>query len=232
MDPTSAGRLDARAALIDLDGTLVDTLGDFVAVLALTFEDLGLLPPPSDRVAHAVGQGSEHLIRVLLADAGLAPADVDRLWPPAWARYQHHYQDLNGRHARVLPGVVEGLWQLRAAGWRLACVTNKPGAFAEALLQGKQLRESFEIVLGGDAMPQRKPDPAPLREACRRLGVETVRAVMIGDSSNDARAARAAGCRCVLVRGGYNHGEPVEQAGPDGVAERFDEAVRLLLRSG
>lgn len=216
------------AALIDLDGTLVDTLGDFVAALAATFADLDLPPPQRDRVAQAIGQGSEHLLRTCLVDAGLTNgAAADRL-PQAWASYQAHYRQINGRYAVVLPGVAAGLAALHGAGWRIACVTNKPGEFADALLKATGLRDPFALVLGGDALPLRKPHPAPLLEACRRLGVGPAEAVMIGDSSNDAQAARAAGCRSVLVRGGYNHGQPLETAGADALAATFSEAVSLL----
>jgi phosphoglycolate phosphatase len=124
--------------------------------------------------------------------------------------------------------VAAGLAALHGAGWRIACVTNKPGEFADALLKATGLRDPFALVLGGDALPLRKPHPAPLLEACRRLGVGPAEAVMIGDSSNDAQAARAAGCRSVLVRGGYNHGQPLETAGADALAATFSEAVSLL----
>lgn len=206
----------------------MDTLGDFVAALAATFADLGLPSPLRDRVAQAIGQGSEHLLRTCLVEAGMTSASATDRLPQAWASYQGHYRQINGRHAVVLPGVTAGLASLRRAGWRLACVTNKPGEFADALLQAVGLRDPFALVLGGDALPQRKPHPAPLLEACRRLGVEPAGAVMIGDSSNDARAARAAGCRSVLVRGGYNHGQPLEAAGADALAATFSEAVSLL----
>lgn len=223
-----AGQIPPSAALIDLDGTLVDTLGDFVAALTATFTDLGLPPPRREQVARAIGQGSEHLLRTCLVDTGMTREAAAARLPQAWARYQAHYRQINGRHAVVLPGVTAGLVALSEAGWRLACVTNKPGEFADALLQATGLRDPFALVLGGDALPLRKPHPAPLLEACRRLGVGPACAVMIGDSSNDAQAARAAGCRSVLVRGGYNHGEPLETAGADALAETFSEAVSLL----
>jgi phosphoglycolate phosphatase len=207
-----------RAAIVDLDGTLVDTVGDFEQALALTLADLGL--PPVDRafIVRTVGRGSMHLLRETLAHAG---GDAGLL-PQAWVHYQRHYAAVNGRHAEVFAGVREGLDALRARGWRLACVTNKPRAFALALLQAKGLAAAFEHVFGGDSFERQKPDPLPLRKTCEALGTEPGRTLMIGDSSNDAQAARAAGCPVVLVSYGYNHGEPVADARPDRVIDRLD----------
>lgn len=132
------------------------------------------------------------------------------LYPLAWQRYQHHYQLINGQFAVVYPGVLQGLQQLRAAGKRLACLTNKPTAFAQVLLRAKGLEGFFDVVYGGDAFERRKPDPLPLLKACEALGSQPQRTLMIGDSSNDAQAARAAGCPVWLVRYGYNHGQPID----------------------
>lgn len=117
---------------------------------------------------------------------------------------------INGQFAVVYPGVLQGLQQLRAAGKRLACLTNKPTAFAQVLLRAKGLEGFFDVVYGGDAFERRKPDPLPLLKACEALGSQPQRTLMIGDSSNDAQAARAAGCPVWLVRYGYNHGQPID----------------------
>jgi len=194
-----------QAAIVDLDGTMVDTLGDFVAVLRLTLTELGL--PLVDRafVEHTVGKGSEHLLRRTLAHVGGDPA----LYDAACAAYQRHYLDLNGQHSDVYPGVLDGLQRLRDAGLRLACLTNKPVAFARPLLASKGLDGFFELVFGGDSFARKKPDPLPLLETCKALGTLPAHTLMVGDSSNDAQAARAAGCPVVLVTYGYNHGEPI-----------------------
>jgi phosphoglycolate phosphatase len=140
---------------------------------------------------------------------------VENLYDAAWQRYQHHYLAINGEFAAVYPGVVEGLQQLRDAGLRLACLTNKPLSFAKPLLQAKGLDSFFTHVFGGDSFERKKPDPLPLLKTCEVLGVKTNQALMVGDSSNDAQAARAAGCPVVLVRYGYNHGEPVDAVDAD-----------------
>ncbi|MDE2564674.1 MAG: phosphoglycolate phosphatase [Burkholderiales bacterium] len=213
-----------EAAIVDLDGTMVDTVGDFEVALGRALADLGWPPVGRDFIARTVGKGSEHLLVRTLAEVG-APAS---LYDAAWARYQHHYLAVNGRHSRVFDGVVEGLQALRAAGLRLACLTNKPGAFARPLLAQKGLDGWFEQVFGGDAFARKKPDPLPLLQTCRALASEPARTLMIGDSSNDAAAARAAGCPVVLVSYGYNHGEPVAAAGADAVVDRIDQVPALL----
>jgi phosphoglycolate phosphatase len=215
------GAKGCRAALVDLDGTLVDTLGDFVVVLARTLTELGLAPVQPEFIERTIGKGSEHLVRSVLRQAG---ADAG-LFEPAWALYWQHYLAVNGEHASVYPGVAQGLQGLRDAGWRLACVTNKPLAFARPLLERKGLLAPFEQVFGGDSFARRKPDPLPLLEACKALGSAPACTLVVGDSANDAQAARAAGCPVVLVRYGYNHGEPIERVDADAWIDRLDELL-------
>ena len=209
-----------QAAIVDLDGTMVDTLGDFEVALNLSLADLDLPPVTRAWVERTVGKGSEHLIRSVLARQlalpevkGLANVcdsrSVDALWEAAWVRYQHHYRAINGAHCAVYPGVVEGLQAMRDAGWRLACLTNKPLAFAQDLLRAKGLDGFFSHVFGGDSFERKKPDPLPLLKTCEALGVAPAHTLMVGDSSNDAQAAHAAGCHVVSVTYGYNHGEPI-----------------------
>jgi phosphoglycolate phosphatase len=224
VNPIGLYRASFDAAIVDLDGTMVDTIGDFEVALAAALADIGCPPVTREFIVRTVGRGGEHLIRRALAQVGAPPA----LFDAAWARYQHHYGAINGRHSAPFPGVAQGLGALRAAGWRLACVTNKPGAFARDLLVAKGLAPLFEQVLGGDAFARRKPDPLPLLEACKALGAMPARTLVIGDSRNDAEAARAAGCPVVLVSYGYNHGEPVHAVGADAVVDRLDELPQRL----
>jgi len=212
------------AVLVDLDGTLVDTVGDFAIALGRALADIGLPPVSREFIARTVGKGSEHLVAMTLAEAGAPPSAFDALWP----RYLHHYLAVNGQHAPVYPGVVEGLRALKARGLRLACLTNKPTAFTHPLLAAKQLASAFDVVFGGDAFERKKPDALPLLKTCEALGCTPAQALMVGDSSNDARAARAAGCAVVLVSYGYNHGRPAAEAQPDAVIDRLDELPALL----
>ena len=217
------------AAIVDLDGTMVDTLGDFAEALNRMLRDLSLPGVDPAAIERMVGKGSEHLIHSALvhvlapADAAGADAAARALFERAWERYQHHYLAVNGQHSAVYAGVVDGLRALRARGVRLACLTNKPGAFARPLLAAKGLDGFFEQVFGGDAFERKKPDPLPLRKTCEALGTLPARTLMIGDSSNDARAARAAGCPVVLVSYGYNHGEPVRGVDADGFVDSLAE---------
>jgi phosphoglycolate phosphatase len=206
------------AAMVDLDGTLVDTLGDFVAAVNAMLADLH----PSGRVQHQldasavgrmVGKGSENLVRTVLAHMG---ADLPTRYAEAFASYQRHYAAINGLHSTVYAGGLEGLRTLQQAGLKLACLTNKPLAMARQLLRLKGLDGFFSEVFGGDSFERKKPDPLPLLKTCEALGSAPARTLMIGDSSNDARAARAAGCPVLLVTYGYNHGEPVREVDADG----------------
>ncbi len=231
MNLSEAGRL--QACIVDLDGTLVDTLGDFEVALNHMLATLDRPPVTRAVIGQLVGKGSEHLIRSVLVHVERQRGVADFVAPEdlvnrAWRAYQEHYLLINGRHSVVYPGVVEGLQALQGAGLRLACLTNKPGAFARPLLQAKGLDGFFTAVFGGDAFERKKPDPLPLLKTCEALGSEAGRTLMIGDSSNDAQAARAAGSPVVLVSYGYNHGQPVRAVDADGYLDSLaDLAPRL-----
>ena len=228
------------AAIVDLDGTMVDTLGDFVVALNLMLGDLSMPAVDRPTVERLVGKGSEHLIKSVLAhmepnelainiiatNSSLSKSDIaldGARYDAAWASYQRHYAAINGQHADVFPGVVEGLEMLRGRALKLACLTNKPTVFALDLLKTKGLDRFFELTFGGDAFERKKPDPLPLLKTCEALGTMPGRTLMIGDSSNDAQAARAAGCPVVLVTYGYNHGEPVETVDANGFIDSLTE---------
>lgn len=204
---------------------MVDTLGDFSEALNRMLQDLRLPAIGADSIESMVGKGSEHLLRSVLnhvlvgAESARRAIKIDALYPDAWASYQRHYLAINGQYAAVYPGVAEGLAALQAAGLRLACLTNKPAGFALPLLESKGLARYFEHVFGGDAFERKKPDPLPLVKTCEALGTATARTLMVGDSSNDAQAARAAGCPVVLVTYGYNHGHPVQAVDADGFVD-------------
>lgn len=228
--PLDCTALDA--AIVDLDGTMVDTMGDFAQALNHMLADLALAPIAPAAIAHMVGKGSEHLLNLVLkhtlAQAGRAVTapEIEALYARAWPSYQQHYLRINGQFATVYAGVPEGLQALRSAGLRLACVTNKPLPFALPLLRAKGLEGFFDHVFGGDSFEKKKPDPQPLLKTCEALGTAPARTLMVGDSSNDAQAARAAGCPVVLTTYGYNHGQPVRTVDADGWV---DSLVDLLV---
>lgn len=214
----SLRKLQLQAAIIDLDGTLVHTLGDFEIALNQVLKALQLPAATPELIGRSVGKGSSHLVRTVLThqmqvactlSGQTAASPSDEQLAHAQQLYQQHYQAANGLHAEPYPGVHEGLSALAALGLQLSCVTNKPLDFALRLLEQKGLRHFFERVYGGDSFERRKPDPLPLLNTCAALGTQTSRTLMVGDSSNDAQAAHAAGCPVVLMTYGYNHGEPI-----------------------
>ena len=222
-----------NAAIIDLDGTMVDTMGDFVVAVNLMLGDLGFAPVDRNVVALRVGKGSENLVYSVLKhvlamtnSAQAAPENI-ALFNQAMASYQQHYRAINGQHAAVYPGVIEGLQGLQAAGLKLACLTNKPLSFARELLQLKGLDGFFSQVFGGDSFATKKPDALPVLQTCKALGTLPPQTVMVGDSMNDAQAARAAGCPVILVTYGYNHGLPIRSVDADGYVESLPDIFNL-----
>lgn len=226
--------VETQAVIVDLDGTMVDTLGDFEMALNRTLAGLDLPPVTRALIERTVGKGSEHLIRSVLAhqlalpEVGLreevCAARTEALYAPAWMAYQKHYLDINGQFAAVFPGVMQGLGVWRERGLAMACLTNKPLAFARDLLEAKGLSGFFDQVFGGDSFERKKPDPLPLVKTCQALGTSPATTVMVGDSQNDALAARAAGCPVALVTYGYNHGEPITGAPHDWLLDSLVDA--------
>lgn len=216
-----------RAALVDLDGTLLDTAPDIAAAANATLSELGLAPIEPARVRDLVGGGIAALVRrVLQASLGRAPDEA--LFERAQALFAGHYERENGRASRPFPGVIEGLEAMRARGLRLACVTNKHSRFTLPLLATTGLARFFDAVVTSDMAGARKPDPVVFLHACRLLAVAPARACAIGDSANDAEGARAAGCRFLLVPYGYREGRALAQIACDGVVASLAEAARLL----
>ena len=197
----------ARAVLIDLDGTMVDSAPDIVEASNRMLSELGAPTLSPAVVASFIGNGVPVLVQRLLA----ASPDLPRIdEAAARAMFFRHYQDTNGRFSRLFPGVIQGLAALQHAGFRLGCVTNKPIAYTEPLLQAFGLDRYMQAVIGGDSIPQMKPDPTPLIHACALLGVAREQGVMVGDSHVDVAAAKAASMTSYIVRYGY--------PGPGGVA--------------
>jgi phosphoglycolate phosphatase len=155
-----------RAAIIDLDGTMVHTTPDFTVAINRMREDIALPPLSIETITEFVGKGSEHLMRSVLG-VDFNGDDVEKRFADALASYQKHYLAINGDYSHVYPGVEEGLSALRSKGLKLACVTNKPIAFARPLLEKKGLLPYFDIVYGGDSLPRKKPDPLPMQTVCR-----------------------------------------------------------------
>jgi phosphoglycolate phosphatase len=223
--PSSAQAI--KAAIIDLDGTMLHTVPDFELALNAMRADFGLAPVTEAIIEPMVGKGSEKLIRDVLA-LDYDASRIDAVFADAMAAYQRHYLAINGQRSTLYPEVVEGLQALKALGLRLACVTNKPIAFTTPLLAQKALAPHFEIVYGGDSLARKKPDPLPLLQVCGDFDLAPAQVVAIGDSSNDAEAARAAGCFVLTVPYGYNHGQSVQTINSDGIVGSLLDAAKWI----
>lgn len=218
---------ELKALLFDLDGTLIDSVPDIAAAVDQALE-ANIYPPAGEaKIRQWVGNGARKLIERAAADAlelaeGAAP---DAVVEALLASFFDFYGKASCVKTGLYPGVLATLnyWQRR--GIAMACVTNKPERFSRDILAGLELDGLMPVLVGGDTLPQRKPDPAQLYFACQRLGVAVENTVMVGDSRNDVDAARAAGMPVACVSYGYNHGAPVAEANPDLLVDHFADLL-------
>jgi len=217
------------AVLFDLDGTLVETRKDIATAINLALGGRGLPVLSVDRVARHVGHGARVLVTRCLEEAGVAspaPDDIESLHRAFHEHYLAHLLDTTFVYPGI-PGVCEGIAR---AGGRMAIVTNKPIEAAKRILIGLGLSSYFPVVLGGDSLPQRKPDPAPLLRAIASLDADAGHALMIGDSQVDIDAARAAGIPVAAVAWGFTPKDALESASPDLLAEDAAALGEWILR--
>jgi len=219
--------LAVKMVMIDLDGTLIHTAPDLAACANRMLADLGRAPAPAETVMTWIGNGVPRLVKRALTGQMMAEPEA-ALFDKALAIFQQHYLAHVSDLSRPFPGVVAGLDRLKARGFRLACITNKAEAFTLPLLRNLDLYRYFELVLSGDSLPKQKPDPLPLRHACAHFGITAEHGMLIGDSSNDVEAARAAGMPVICVPYGYNHGHDIRASHPDVVVDSL-EAVETYL---
>jgi phosphoglycolate phosphatase len=217
--------------LIDLDGTLVDSVPDLALCVDQMMERLGRPPRGEAAVRAWIGNGVPVLVRRALVGAVDGEADADE-FERALAIYLELYEQNVCVNSRVYPGVMDGLPALKEAGCRLGCVTNKAARFTEPLLEQLGLRSFFEIIVSGDTLDRKKPDPAPLLYAAEQLGVPAREALIVGDSIHDVDAGRAAGFQVVCVSYGYNHGHDIRDSQPDAVIDTLLELPELFAAAG
>lgn len=222
--------LAVKAVVIDLDGTLLDTAPDLADAAARMLEELGLPQVGLDTIKTYIGNGVSRLVKRVLTRDMQAEPDA-QLFARALPVYEKHYAQVVSRQSRPYPGVVEGLQALRAAGFHLACITNKAEKFTVPLLKDTGLFDYFELILSGDTLPKKKPDPLPLLHACQHFGIEPRQLLLIGDSLNDAQAARAAGCPVFCVPYGYNRGRSVNELDLDAVVPTLLDAAGLIEKA-
>lgn len=222
--------LPVRAVMIDLDGTLLDTVPDLAVAVNMMLAELDRPLLDGDLVRTLVGKGIPNLVRRCLA-GGLDGEPDPRLFERALPVFERCYTDVNGKYTTIYPGVMDGLDALRAADFPLACITNKSERFTLPLLADKGLAGYFGVVVAGDTLPKKKPDPLPLIHACGTFGIQPHEMLMIGDSLNDAQAARAAGCPVFCVSYGYNEGKDVRSLDIDAIVPSLLHATRLIRKA-
>lgn len=221
--------LFVRAVAIDLDGTMLDTIEDLATAVNLMLRDLKLPALDVELVRTFVGKGLSNLVeRALRASLRREPNEAE--CEQAMQVYIGHYDRVNGDTTTIYPGVREGLDALSAAGYKLACITNKAARFTGPLLERIGFARYFSLVVSGDTLPRKKPDPLPLTYAAEQFGVPTREMLMIGDSLNDTQAARSAGCPTFCVTYGYNEGHDVRTLDVDAIVASLVDAAGLIRR--
>ncbi len=213
--------------LIDVDGTLVDSVPDLAYCVDEMMERLGLAPHGEAKVRNWVGNGVERLVRRALVGA-LEGEPEQALFERAYPDFLELYSANTAVRTCLYPGVIEGLEWLAANDYPLGCVTNKASRFTMPLLETLGIAGRFRTIICGDTLPTSKPDPGPLLHAAAQLGAEPSRSLMIGDSVSDVKAARAAGFSIVCMSYGYNHGRDIRDFSPDAVIDRMDGISGLI----
>lgn len=216
-----------KAVLIDVDGTMVDSVPDLAYCVDEMMKALTMPEHGEAKVRHWVGNGVERLVRRALVGQLDGEPD-DALFAQAYPIYLELYAANTCERSTLYPGVREGIDYLKNASVRIGCVTNKAAQFTIPLLKTLAIYDDFEIVISGDSLPRKKPDPMPLLHGADFFSVPAAEAVMIGDSISDVKAARAAGFKIVCMSYGYNHGVDIRESQPDAVIDSMAELSRLF----
>jgi phosphoglycolate phosphatase len=219
--------IEVAAVAFDLDGTLVDTLPDLYEAGSRTLRDLGRTPVDIEQVRAYVGDGVDRLVKRLLTGTAQGEPEA-KLFGSARERFLEHYQALFMRLSNPYPGVADALQRMRAQGLQLACVTNKPERFTVPLLESVGLLRCLDVVVSGDTLPRKKPDPLPLLHVAAQFAIAPRLLLMIGDSNNDCAAARAAGCPVFCVPYGYRAGMEVRALDCDAIVPAVPDSLALI----
>ena len=216
-----------KMILIDVDGTLVDSVPDLAFCVDEMMKRLGRPPHGEAKVRDWVGNGVERLVRrALVGQLEGEPGEED--FERALPIFLELYAENTAQRSRLYPGVREGIDYMKSQGYQLGCVTNKAAQFTIPLLKHFGIHDEFAIVVSGDSLAVKKPDPGPLLHAAEHFGVAPQDALMLGDSKSDVTAARAAGFQIVCLSYGYNHGEDIRKYAPAAVIDSMAELTNLL----
>jgi phosphoglycolate phosphatase len=220
--------LPVKAIVIDLDGTLLHTAPELAESANRMLRDMGRAPVSQDLLKSYIGNGIHWLVKRALTGDMYAEPDA-ALFDQALPIYEKHYTELSC-NSKPFQNVVQGLDAMKAAGFRLGCITNKVERYTTPILKNSGLAPYFDIVVAGDTLPEKKPHPMPLLHSAKFFGVPIENLLLVGDSLSDAQAARAAGCPIICVPYGYNHGEPVETLNVDAVIPDLSALMPLIKR--
>ncbi len=216
--------------LIDVDGTLVDSVPDLAYCVDEMLKQLGMPTRGEERVRHWVGNGVERLVkRALINDLNGEPDAA--LYEKALPIFRELYSENTSKRSCLYDGVPEALEFLKTTGVKIGCVTNKASQFTLPILEDLGIRDYFETVLCGDMVAKKKPDPMPLLQVAEELGVAPENSLMLGDSMSDVKAARAAGFAIICMSYGYNHGEDIRDYHPDAVVDSMAEVKDIVAWS-
>ncbi len=220
--------LPIKAIVLDLDGTLLHSAPELAEAANRMLRDMGLPAASQELLMSYIGNGISWLVKRALTGDMHAEPDA-ALFEQSMPIFEKHYftQLL---YSKPYPGVMDGLNAMKQAGFRLGCITNKSARFTDPLLKASGLAKFFEIVVSGDTLAEKKPHPLPLLHCAEFFGVPVEKMLMIGDSKNDALAARAAGCPVFCVPYGYNHGKSVDGLDLDAVIADLPAALKLIKR--
>lgn len=221
--------LPIKAIVIDLDGTLLHTAPELAESANRMLRDMGRAPVSQDLLMSYIGNGIHWLVKRALTGDMHAEPDA-KLFDEALPIFEKHYTEL-ACTSKPFPNVVKGLDAMKAAGYRLGCITNKVERYTTPILESAGLAAYFEIVVAGDTLPEKKPHPMPLLHSAKFFNVPIEQLLLVGDSLSDAQAARAAGCPIICVPYGYNHGEPVETLNVDAVIPDLAAVTALIKRA-
>jgi phosphoglycolate phosphatase len=217
---------NVKAVMFDLDGTLIHTAPEIAFAVNQMLAELNLPTLPQQQIESYIGDGAQALIRRCIADKPSGEVD-EKLFQRAQALFFVHYAS-NVTQSKPYGGVVEALTALQDKGLKLACVTNKPEKFTIPLLDKSGLLDFFDVVVSGDTLPKKKPDPIQLRYICAKFNVLEAESMLVGDSLTDVTAAHAAGCYIVTVPYGYNQGKPIDHSMVDETITNLTDLVDLL----
>ena len=218
---------DPKLIMIDVDGTLVDSVPDLAFCVDQMMIELGLQLCGEERVRNWVGNGIPKLIERALIDK-LDKESISKVYEVAYPIFLKLYSDNSAIRSRLYDGVKEGLDYLKSKGYLLGCVTNKAEQFTNPLLKKMGIYNDFRLIISGDTLDKKKPDPLPLLHGANLFNMQPNECLMLGDSVSDVRAARAAGFDIICMSYGYNHGNNIEDENPDLVIDSMDQLKEHL----